>query len=36
VVYTYPEVAWVGKTEEQLADHANLEKSFFPFMANSR
>jgi dihydrolipoamide dehydrogenase len=37
VVYTHPEVAWVGKTEEQLKEEGiafNVGK--FPFMANSR
>lgn len=37
VVYTHPEVAWVGKTEEQLkADGVDYKKGNFPFMANSR
>ena len=37
VVYTNPEIAWVGKTEEQLKD-AGIEykKGKFPFQANSR
>lgn len=37
VVYTNPEIAWVGKTEDQLKE-AGVEyvKSKFPFMANSR
>ena len=37
VVYTKPEMAWVGQTEEQLKE-AGVEyvKSKFPFMANSR
>jgi len=37
VVYTYPEVAEVGKTEEQLKE-AGIEynKGAFPFQANSR
>lgn len=37
VVYTHPEVAMVGKTEEQLKE-AGVEynKGKFPFMANSR
>jgi len=37
VVYTHPEVADVGKTEEQLKE-AGIEynKGVFPFMANSR
>ncbi|XP_002740267.1 dihydrolipoyl dehydrogenase, mitochondrial-like [Saccoglossus kowalevskii] len=37
VIYTHPEVAWVGKTEEQLKEEGvqyNVGK--FPFMANSR
>lgn len=37
VVYTYPEVASVGKTEEQLKDAGVKYKTGkFPFMANSR
>merc|ERR1711933_322640 len=37
VIYTYPEVASVGKTEEELKD-AGIEfnKGTFPFSANSR
>jgi dihydrolipoamide dehydrogenase len=37
VVYTHPEVAMIGKTEEQLQE-AGIEynKGKFPFMANSR
>lgn len=37
VVYTNPEIAWVGKTEEDLKT-AGVEyvKGKFPFMANSR
>jgi dihydrolipoamide dehydrogenase len=37
VIYTYPEVASVGKTEEELKD-AGIEfsKGSFPFQANSR
>ena len=37
VVYTHPEVAWVGKTEEQLKE-AGVEYKVgkFPFAANSR
>ena len=37
VIYTGPEVAWVGKTEEQLKE-AGVEftKGKFPFAANSR
>jgi len=37
VIYTHPEVAWVGKTEEQLKTASikyNIGK--FPFLANSR
>jgi len=37
VVYTHPEIAWVGKTEEQLKDEGRAYKvGRFPFMANSR
>lgn len=37
VVYTNPEIAWVGKTEEQLKQAGIAYKSGkFPFMANSR
>jgi len=37
VVYTHPEVAWVGKTEEELkAAGIAYKKGSFPFMANSR
>lgn len=37
VVYTWPEAASVGKTEEQLkADGVEYSKGSFPFMANSR
>ncbi|KAK3267791.1 hypothetical protein CYMTET_23673 [Cymbomonas tetramitiformis] len=37
VVYTHPEVAWVGKTEEQLKEEGvEYLKGNFPFMANSR
>jgi dihydrolipoamide dehydrogenase len=37
VIYTYPEVATVGKTEEDLkADGIAYNKGEFPFMANSR
>ncbi|WP_397400517.1 dihydrolipoyl dehydrogenase [Phenylobacterium sp.] len=37
VVYTAPEVAWVGKTEEQLKDEGRAYKTGkFPFSANSR
>jgi dihydrolipoamide dehydrogenase len=37
VVYTHPEVAMIGKTEEQLkAAGREYNKGKFPFMANSR
>jgi dihydrolipoamide dehydrogenase len=37
VVYTAPEVAWVGKTEEELkADGRAYKAGKFPFTANSR
>eukprot|EP00124_Ichthyophonus_hoferi_P002930 Ihof_evm8s224 gene=Ihof_evmTU8s224 len=37
VVYTHPEVAWVGATEEQLKkDGVEYTIGKFPFMANSR
>ncbi|KAL4401665.1 dihydrolipoamide dehydrogenase precursor [Malassezia pachydermatis] len=37
VVYTYPEVAWVGKTEEALKEEGVEYKiGKFPFLANSR
>ena len=37
VVYTAPEVAWVGKTEEQLkAEGCAYKTGKFPFSANSR
>ena len=37
VVYTYPEVAWVGQTEEQLKEAGVVYKAGkFPFTANSR
>lgn len=37
VVYTHPEVAWVGKTEEQLkADGVKYKVGKYPFAANSR
>ena len=37
MIYTHPEVAWVGKTEEELKS-AGIEYSVgkFPFAANSR
>ena len=37
VVYTNPEIAWVGKNEEELkAAGVEYKKGKFPFMANSR
>jgi len=37
VVYTHPEVAWVGKTEEDLkAEGVEYRVGKFPFAANSR
>jgi dihydrolipoamide dehydrogenase len=37
VVYTFPEVATVGQTEEQLKKNGvQFNKGVFPFMANSR
>ncbi|VAV88303.1 Dihydrolipoamide dehydrogenase of 2-oxoglutarate dehydrogenase [hydrothermal vent metagenome] len=37
VVYTSPEIAWVGQTEEQLkAAGISYKKGAFPFAANSR
>jgi dihydrolipoamide dehydrogenase len=37
IIYTHPEVAWVGKTEEQVkADGTPYAVGKFPFMANSR
>jgi dihydrolipoamide dehydrogenase len=37
VVYTKPEIAWVGKTEEELkAAGVKYKAGKFPFMANSR
>jgi dihydrolipoamide dehydrogenase len=37
VVYTHPEIAWVGQTEEQLKESGRAYKTGkFPFMANSR
>jgi len=37
VIYTHPEVATVGKTEEELkAEGIEYNKGTFPFMANSR
>jgi dihydrolipoyl dehydrogenase len=37
VIYTWPEIAWVGKTEEQLKTEAiDYRKGHFPFMATGR
>ncbi len=37
VVYTYPEIAWVGQTEETLkARGREIKTGEFPFMANGR
>jgi dihydrolipoamide dehydrogenase len=37
VIYTHPEVATVGKTEEELkTEGVNYTKGVFPFTANSR
>lgn len=37
VVYTHPEVAWVGKNEEELkAEGIKYKVGNFPFSANSR
>lgn len=37
VVYTHPEVAWVGKSEEDLKkEGVEYKVGKFPFMANSR
>jgi len=37
VVYTHPEVAWTGKTEEELkAAKVEYNVGKFPFVANSR
>ncbi len=37
VIYTHPEVAWVGATEEQLtAKGIKFKRGKFPFSANSR
>lgn len=37
VVYTFPEVAWVGKTEEELKSAGvSYKTGSFPFTANSR
>ncbi|MDR2127812.1 MAG: dihydrolipoyl dehydrogenase [Burkholderiaceae bacterium] len=37
VIYTSPEIAWVGKTEQQLkAEGAKYKAGSFPFLANGR
>ena len=37
VIYTSPEIAWVGKTEQQLkAEGVEVKSGTFPFMANGR
>ena len=37
VIYTSPEIAWVGKTEQQLkADGRGYKAGQFPFLANGR
>jgi dihydrolipoamide dehydrogenase len=37
VIYTSPEIAWVGKTEQQLkAEGVEFRSGSFPFMANGR
>jgi dihydrolipoamide dehydrogenase len=37
VIYTSPEIAWVGKTEQQLkADGVEYRAGVFPFSANAR
>ncbi|HBC56813.1 MAG TPA: dihydrolipoyl dehydrogenase, partial [Gammaproteobacteria bacterium] len=37
VIYTWPEVAWVGKTEAALKDEGrNIKTAQFPFMASGR
>jgi dihydrolipoamide dehydrogenase len=37
VIYTSPEIAWVGQTEQQLkAANRNYRAGTFPFMANGR
>lgn len=37
VIYTHPEIAWTGKTEEELKAHGETYKTgTFPFSANGR
>lgn len=37
VIYTHPEVGWVGRTEEDLkGEGIDYKIGKFPFMANSR
>ena len=37
VIYTSPEIAWVGRTEQQLkADGVKYKAGTFPFLANGR
>ncbi len=37
VIYTYPELAWVGKTEQELrAEGRGYKAGVFPFLANGR
>ncbi|OGT29020.1 MAG: dihydrolipoyl dehydrogenase [Gammaproteobacteria bacterium RBG_16_51_14] len=37
VIYTWPEIAWVGRTEQELKERAHPYKSSaFPFMASGR
>ena len=37
VIYTSPEIAWVGKTEQQVkAENTEYRAGSFPFMANGR
>ena len=37
VIYTSPEIAWVGRTEQQLkADGVKYKSGSFPFLANGR
>ena len=37
VIYTWPEIAWVGRTSEQLKDRGiKFNTGVFPFLANGR